>query len=254
MYHRLESSSCPVTLAGERKWAIPARRFEAHMRGLREAGRQGVSMDQVHRRLCAGESIPGTWVAITFDDGNASDYRHALPVLAGHGFHATFFVCGERVGAELLPGELRSMHEAGMHIGSHAMRHRFLTTLEPADEEAELVQSRRTLEELLGAPVTHFAPPGGRWSSRTREALRRAGYEAVSTSRYGFNPADSAKFAYCRLPVLGATSSGTFDAMVNRRRYRLLAGYARATAIAAARSVLGESGYGRARNAGGGAL
>ena len=250
MYHRLESPACPVTAADERRWSIPATRFEVHMRGLRDAGREGVSMDQVHRRLLAGDAIPPAWVAITFDDGNASDYRHALPVLAGHGFRATFFVCVERVGGELAPEELRSMHEAGMHIGSHAMRHRFLTTLDAAQEEAELVESRGTLEQLLGAPVTHFAPPGGRWSSRTRDALRRAGYEAVSTSRYGFNPANSAKFAYCRLPVVGATSSSTFDAMVNRRRYSLLAGYARAGVIGAARSVLGESVYVRARDAG----
>jgi peptidoglycan/xylan/chitin deacetylase (PgdA/CDA1 family) len=247
MYHRLESGACPVPAPEERAWAIPVEVFEAHMRRLAEGGRTGVSMDQIHRRLAAGEAVPAGWVGITFDDGNASDYRHALPILVAHGFRATFFVCGERVDVELPGAHLREMRAAGMQVGSHAMTHRFMTTLNAADEERELVQSRAMLEQVTGEPVVHFAPPGGRWSDRTRAALKRAGYVAVSTSRYGFNGSDSAKFAYCRLPVTRATSLDTFDAMTTATRHKLWRGYTRAAVLGVARRVLGESNYGRAR-------
>ena len=250
MYHRLESAACPVTAPDERSWAIPVGAFEDQMRRLRDGGRVGVSMDQIHRTLAAGDVVPPGWVGITFDDGNTSDYRHAMPILLAHGFRATFFVCGERVDAELPGAHLREMHAAGMQVGSHAMKHRFMTTLSARDEEGELVQSRATLEHVIGHPVLHFAPPGGRWSGRTREALKRAGYVAVSTSRYGFNPSNSAKFAYCRLPVTRATSLSTFDAMVTATRHRLWKGYARAAVVGAARHVLGETSYGRARSLG----
>jgi peptidoglycan/xylan/chitin deacetylase (PgdA/CDA1 family) len=127
------------------------------------------------------------------------------------------------------------------------MTHRFLTTLPAAEEAAELRESRALLESITGAPVTHFAPPGGRWSSRTAEALRAAGYAAVSSSAFGFNDTRGARFAYRRLPVMRDTPDAIFDAMVLTRPARLWPAYARAGALGLARGVLGESLYGRAR-------
>ena len=246
-YHRLESASCPVLEPVERPWAIPVTEFEMQMKRLSETHRAGVSMDQIHRALSAGTPVPESWVGITFDDGNASDYEHALPILAQYGFRATFFVCGERISREMPPARLRALHAGGMHIGSHAMRHLFMTTLDAVTEEAELVQSRELLEGIIGGPVDHFAPPGGRWSRRTEHALKRAGYVAVSSSRYGFNRCDKASFSYCRLPIVRATSMQTFDAMVRADRGRLWSGYARSGILGTARFLLGESVYGHAR-------
>lgn len=42
-------------------------------------------------RLKAG-SLPARAAAITFDDGYADNYTHALPILKKHGLHATFFI------------------------------------------------------------------------------------------------------------------------------------------------------------------
>lgn len=248
MYHRLESPSCPVPDPVEKPWAIPVAEFEMQMKRLSETDRAGVSMDQIHRALAGGKAVPESWVGITFDDGNASDYQHALPILAQYGFRATFFICGERISGEMPPAHLRAMHAGGMHIGSHAMRHLFMTGLDAASEETELVQSKTMLEGIIGEPVDHFAPPGGRWSRRTEHALRRAGYVAVSSSRYGFNRSDKASFSYCRLPVVRATSMYTFDAMVRAERGRLWSGYARSAILGTARTLLGESVYGHARD------
>jgi len=188
-------------------------------------------------------------VAITFDDGNRSDHDHALPMLAARGFRATFFVCGKRTGesGELPPARVRAMHDAGMHIGSHAMTHRFMTALSAGDEARELHESKELLESIIGARVDHFAPPGGRWSPRTARALAAAGFVAVSTSKFGFNDAAGARFAYRRLPVVRSTGAARFDAMILGERRRLWSSYLRAEALGLARRVLGESGYGKAR-------
>jgi len=37
-------------------------------------------------------SLPARAACITFDDGYADNYRHALPILDRHGLHATFFI------------------------------------------------------------------------------------------------------------------------------------------------------------------
>ncbi|HET6350377.1 MAG TPA: polysaccharide deacetylase family protein, partial [Candidatus Krumholzibacteria bacterium] len=114
MYHRLESPECPVDSAQERPWSVPLAEFDRQMARLRETGRLGVSMDQIHSELAAGRDVPAAWVGLTFDDGNASDYRHALPVLTGYGFHATFFVCADRIQGEMPPAQLRELRAAGM--------------------------------------------------------------------------------------------------------------------------------------------
>ena len=249
MYHRLHSSRVPVTDPTERPWAVSAAEFEWQVGRLAQAGRTGVSMRDAHAALSAAGRVPPAWVVLTFDDGNESDHAHALPILASRGFRATFFVCGHRVGARggLERSMIKDMHDAGMHIGSHAMTHRFLTTLSGAEEEEELARSQALLQEIVIEPIDHFAPPGGRWSRRTEATLRRLSYRAVSTSSFGFNDAGTVKFAYRRIPVVEATSRARFDDIVAGARVRLLSGYARAGAVGFVRRALGESVYARLR-------
>lgn len=251
MYHRILSGRCPVPDAEERPWAVSEESFVRQMDRLVAAGRRGVSMRDVHDTLRAGRRIPAGWVAITFDDGNASDHAHATPLLSERGFSATFFVCGGRVDADggLTRDAIRDMHGAGMHIASHAWTHRFLTTLDAAAEKDELARSRDLLAGVTGAPVDHFAPPGGRWSKRTAAALRDLGYVAVSSSVFGYNDAGRARFAYRRIPVVMATPLERFDAVCAGSRARVLPSYARAAVLGALRGVLGERGYARARAA-----
>ena len=66
-----------------------------------------------------------TWprVALSFDDGNASDIEIGLPALKDRGLQATFFVLAARLDQ---PGSLsrdavRELHTAGMTMGSHGM-------------------------------------------------------------------------------------------------------------------------------------
>jgi peptidoglycan/xylan/chitin deacetylase (PgdA/CDA1 family) len=252
MYHRLESPRTPVADAVERPWSVPLSEFGRQLERLASSGRRGVSLAQAHDALAAGTPVPREWVVLTFDDGNESDYVHALPMLAARGFRATFYVCGCRVGS---PGGLersmiKEMRAAGMHVGSHAMSHRFLTTLSARDEEDELARSKSLLEEVAGSPVDHFAPPGGRWSKRTARTLRRLGYRAVATSAFGFNDSGAAKFAYRRIPVVAATTPEGFDALLEGRPWRVWRGYLRAGSVALLRGSLGEASYARLRGYG----
>jgi peptidoglycan/xylan/chitin deacetylase (PgdA/CDA1 family) len=251
MYHRILSDRHPAPDPEERPWAVTAEAFSLQMERLADGGRIGVSMDQVHEALTAGRHIPAQWVAITFDDGNESDHAEALPVLADSGFRATFFVCGARVDAPggLSRAALREMHDAGMHIGSHAMTHRFLTTLDGVAERDELARSRDLLESVVGARVDHFAPPGGRWSARTERTLRDLSFCAVSTSVFGYNDAARVRFAYRRIPVVLATTIDRFEAVARGSRTPLLPAYARAAVLSAVRGALGERAYARVRAA-----
>jgi peptidoglycan/xylan/chitin deacetylase (PgdA/CDA1 family) len=68
------------------------------------------------------------------------------------------------------------LHGAGVTIGSHTQSHALLTNESSSRVHEEVIESRRTLERRLGAPILHFAYPDGRFNQTAIEAVRTAGY------------------------------------------------------------------------------
>jgi peptidoglycan/xylan/chitin deacetylase (PgdA/CDA1 family) len=254
MYHRILSAQCPIPGGDqdEARYAVPLDQFEWQMDRIAASGRQGVSMKMISDAIADDGSVPTDWVAITFDDGNTSDFSHALPILLEREFHATFYICGNRVDAMGGLGRdmLMKMATAGMHIGSHAMTHRFLTALTGDEEREELRASRELLESIVDQPVDHFAPPGGRHDERTLRALRELGYVAVGNSEFGFNNCAGARFSFRRVPVVAATSPAAFKGLIEASNMKTLPLYIRHAILRTVRNVLGEDGYRRVRNPG----
>jgi peptidoglycan/xylan/chitin deacetylase (PgdA/CDA1 family) len=132
-------------------------------------------------------------VALTFDDGFASTYEHAWPLLARHGLPATVFL----VAGTLAPGgravdwldrppsqppavldrdQILEMRDGGITFGSHGYSHEDMTNLSDAECLADLRRSRDLLEDLLSRPVPVLAYPRGRHDERVRRAAELAGY------------------------------------------------------------------------------
>jgi peptidoglycan/xylan/chitin deacetylase (PgdA/CDA1 family) len=126
-------------------------------------------------------------VRITFDDGNLSDVKHALPALRERGLKAAFFVVAGRLGAPcfLDAAAVEELADAGMTIGSHGMRHRAWRGLDDAALREELVDSKAILESVVGRPVTQAACPFGSYDRRVLRRLRGSGYDQVYTSDRG---------------------------------------------------------------------
>lgn len=126
-------------------------------------------------------------VRITFDDGNVSDVRIALPALRERGLTATFFVIADRLDTPgfLSRADLRTLTDGGMAIGSHGMRHRHWRTLDGEALHEELFDARSMLESVVGARVTVAACPFGSYGRSSLRALGRAGYTRVYTSDRG---------------------------------------------------------------------
>jgi peptidoglycan/xylan/chitin deacetylase (PgdA/CDA1 family) len=88
--------------------------------------------------------------------------------------------------------QLRELHRAGHEIGCHSLTHALLTELPDARLKEEVDGSRRTLSEVLGAPVPSFCYPNGSYDARVLGAVRAAGYECAVTTRWGLNRKQSA--------------------------------------------------------------
>ena len=172
--------------------AVPPEEFEAHCAWLTEH-RNVVTLDDAVTALNSEGTLPRGMVALTFDDGFASIYEEALPILLRYGLPATVFVVAQTLSASgqavdwvdtpppypmhtLSPGQLLQLRDAGIAIGSHSWAHRDLRALTPEECVADLLRSRRLLETLLDQPVRYLAYPRGLHNDGVREAAARSGY------------------------------------------------------------------------------
>ena len=226
MYHQIGR---PLPGAGPGGEAVSSGCFARQMLALRRAGYRVIPLGALARRP---EQRPGTGpgrvAVLTFDDGLRGQMLHAVPVLERLGLPATFFLvagaigterplphlgadpsAGGRTPAEWLPlswDEARRLRERGFEIGSHALSHRSLGGLEPAEIETEVRLSKEILERRLGVRVETFAYPFGSraygdFGPATRDLLRGAGYRAACTTVVGTNRPGSDALALRRLPV-----------------------------------------------------
>jgi len=173
-----------------------------------KARRRVLPLDDAVRVLDRSFQLPRGVASLTFDDGFAGLFTHALPVLQRLRLPATVFLVAET----LQPGgrsvdwvdtppaeplrtlsveQVLAMQEAGISFGSHSFQHRDLTEL--SDEEClrDLRQSRELLEDLLLRPVPFLAYPRGRHDERVRRAAEEAGFThafALPESRESIGP------------------------------------------------------------------
>lgn len=136
--------------------------------------------------VAARDSL-GVPVAITFDDGNASDATIAMPALARRGLDASFFVCAGRMGAPgyLDAAAIRDLLAAHMTVGSHGMHHADWTKLDGRGLEREISEARRRLQDVCGRDITQAAIPFGHYDRLVLQRLRTEGFRRVYTSDGG---------------------------------------------------------------------
>ena len=126
------------------------------------------------------QPIPDRLVVLTFDDGRRSDVELVGPLLARHGFGATFYIT-EGLGFEdksrfLEWDEIRRLHDAGFEIGNHHGRHVAVDTQTREEFERDLRHMEEScIEHGIPKPVT-YCYPGGHHCRTAVAALHEAGY------------------------------------------------------------------------------
>jgi peptidoglycan/xylan/chitin deacetylase (PgdA/CDA1 family) len=123
-------------------------------------------------------------VAITFDDGDITNYTTAFPILKEFGLKAYFFVLAGKLDHPdyLNSQQLKEMKDAGMIIGSHGMHHKFLTELSDIELDYELRESKQILEQTLGCEVEYLSIPRGFCNNRIISKAKEIGYNAIFAS------------------------------------------------------------------------
>jgi peptidoglycan/xylan/chitin deacetylase (PgdA/CDA1 family) len=226
-----------------RPYALTPAEFRGYLMAARGAGLRTVTAGQIPTEFA------GAFFCLTFDDGCASDYHEAFPALRELGMRATFFVVPSLVGQ---PGyatwpQLREMAAAGMEIGSHSLSHPFVHELDEAGIRREFGESKRVIEDRLGATVRSASLPRG-WEPPDFEGiLEDLGYRVFCTSRVGWWHPGGRALAMPRIAVRRGLQPEEFAAIASGVARALWGMMAVEAAKNAAKACLGHGGWQRLR-------
>lgn len=181
-----------------------------------------ISLDQAVAMINNTEKINGRYFCITFDDGLRSCYTNAVPILLDYDVTAAFFIIinytGDddhtRITSPLYDGmkfrfeyltweECRQMILKGMIIGSHTLSHKKLAELSAEQVQHDMTDSKRIIEQKVGAKCLYYACPWGtpgKSFDEHREPFiaRMSGYKALLTTTRGRNVSGQDPFALQR--------------------------------------------------------
>lgn len=186
--------------------------FARQMHALARAGWRTLTLGEFAVRLGGAAAVGAREMLLTFDDGYAALAEHAYPVLAELSFTATTFLVTDFVGRvnawDVRYSWRRLPHLdwptverwacRGLEFASHTASHPRLTWVSDERASDELVRSRATLVERLGAGAGRaVAYPFGARDARIERLAHAAGYE------FGFGGVRGAgrPFALARAPV-----------------------------------------------------
>jgi peptidoglycan/xylan/chitin deacetylase (PgdA/CDA1 family) len=223
MYHSVATAPNDATLA----LSVAPEAFAEQMALIGDLGLTPVTTAGLAARWRSGRPLPAQPVLITFDDGYEGVHRHALPVLAKHGFPATLFVStgwirgaydtGGGLDTMLDWRQVRDLAATGVEIGGHSHTHPQLDQLDDAALRTELTRCTEIVADELGARPASFAYPYGYSDRRVREAVRAGGYAQALAVGNGLARRRQGPYALRRVTVRRSTGVEEFERLLHGR-------------------------------------
>jgi peptidoglycan/xylan/chitin deacetylase (PgdA/CDA1 family) len=207
MYHVINPPPAGAPFPG---LYVPADEFAAQMRALKAAGWHAVTMDQLEAYWTRGVPLgAGKPIVLTFDNGYASQYTNAMPILKHLGW-----VGDENIQLSGLPpsqgglteDQVRGLLSAGWELDTQGISHADLITLDASQLHYQVATARQILQKRYGVPVNWFCYPSGHYDATVIAAVKAAGFVGSTTVVPGWAAPGEDPFHLPRLRVLGGTS------------------------------------------------
>jgi peptidoglycan/xylan/chitin deacetylase (PgdA/CDA1 family) len=207
MYHVINPPPAGAPFPG---LYVPADEFAAQMRALKAAGWHAVTMDQLEAYWTRGVPLgPGKPIVLTFDNGYASQYLNAMPILKRLGW-----VGDENIQLSGLPpsqgglteDQVRGLLAAGWELDTQGISHADLIALDAAQLKYQVATARQMLRKRYGVPVNWFCYPSGHYNATVIAEVKAAGFVGSTTVIPGWASRSEDPYRLPRLRVLGGTS------------------------------------------------
>jgi len=215
MYHRVGPR--PRNARRPRMYVSPEQ-FGAQLAALKSWGYETIAFGDWLAYLAGAGALPRRPIIVTFDDGYASLFDVAFPLLRSNGYRATVFLVSDLIGKTnawdsdepqeplLDAPQIAQMQAAGIAFESHTRTHAPLTTIPIEQARDEMMLSKHALERLLGTRVRVLCYPYGKENAGIRALARDAGYEAAVIARRRMNTTRTDPFRLVRIGVDHRTS------------------------------------------------
>ncbi|MBI9035076.1 MAG: polysaccharide deacetylase family protein [Bacteroidales bacterium] len=173
LYHHVDQGNPTI------RYSVSAKNFQEQMNILNQTGYQTITATEFVLALTNGRTIPEKSIVITFDDGVASVFENAYPIMKENDFVGTIYLVGNYIDQNgyMTGDQIQELVSAGWEIGSHSMSHADLTQSENANWEIR--DSKSVLETRFDIDVPTFAYPLGNANESTFSKTRLFGYEAA---------------------------------------------------------------------------
>lgn len=122
-------------------------------------------------------------IVIAFDDGFKGIWDNRSYFINNH-IHPTIFIANDLIGTKgyLTKEQILELQQNGFIFQSHTFSHRPLTSLNEAEIDFELKESKCKLEEILSENVSEICFPQGLYNNLIRNKCNEANYTKMYSS------------------------------------------------------------------------
>ena len=187
--------------------------FEEQIKYLSENNFYFPTWEEVEEYIDGKTILPEKSVVLTFDDGDASFFELAVPVLQKYNIDGTSFVITSWYGYRAQEKQANvnyESHSDNMHQGGSNGKGVMLSW-----EYDKIVEDLNKSKETLGSNSTIFCYPFGQYNETAIDALKATGYKLAFTTESGRVKIGSNKYALPRVRISKTTTLSQFKSMVN---------------------------------------
>ncbi|HST05725.1 MAG TPA: polysaccharide deacetylase family protein [Chloroflexia bacterium] len=180
-YHHIRDWEASDT-EDDRAYIVPPATLEEELKWLHDNGYTSVSAEQVYDYEINGLPLPPKPIMLSFDDNDDNQWTYARPLLDKYGFKGVFFIMTVTIDKEnyMTADQLKQLDAEGHDIEPHTWDHHMVTDYTTDDDwQQQIVEPKKTLEDLLGHPTPFFAYPFGVYDAEATQKLEAFGYKGA---------------------------------------------------------------------------